>query len=109
MISYRTNDSGVENLAAVDRTGALHDVKTDISASVYNSALKGDFVYIGGYGTDSVEIFNIRTGTTLLVDCGRDTGGANIIVTDEEQNEFILCFGSEGIKYNSKAPKVEIR
>ena len=45
----------------------------------------------------------------MLVDCGRDTGGANIIVTDEEQNEFILCFGSEGIKYNSKAPKVEIR
>lgn len=109
MISYMTNDSGVKKLAAVDRTGALHDVKTDISASVYNSALKGDFVYIGGYGTDSVEIFNIRTGTTLLVDCGRDTGGANIIVTDEEQNEFILCFGSEGIKYNSKAPKVEIR
>lgn len=105
MISYRTNDSDVEKLAAVDRTGALHDIGTDISASGYNCTLKGDFVYIGRYGRDSVEIRNIRTGETLLTECGRDTGGANIIVTNEEQNEFILCFGSEGIKYNSKASK----
>ena len=103
MLSYRTNDSDNEKLAAVDSTGFLHDINTDISASGYNCTLKGDFVYIGRYGTGAVEIRNIRTGETLLTDCGRDTGDANIIVTDEEQNEFILCFGSTGIKYNSKS------